>query len=144
MPQERHALEQESSNEASQRKIEDRGSRICKSREGIPEVAQAEQRAGGQQEKKECASVHQGWGEDTLAYDERRQRKEEKTSSGNLRSRSEPEAAADGDEGVSAHIQEINVMHAQVHTAAAKGNKYSVSEIDEKGFLKWLKRNSEG
>ena len=38
----------------------------------------------------------------------------------------------------------MNVMHVQVHTAAAKGNKYSVSEIDEKGFLKWLKQNNEG
>ena len=42
-----------------------------------------------------------------------------------------------------AHRQNINVMHAQVHTAAASGNKYSISEIDEKGFLRWLRENSE-
>lgn len=35
-------------------------------------------------------------------------------------------------------------MHAQVHSAATKGSRYSTSEIDEKGFLEWLKQNSEG
>ena len=35
-------------------------------------------------------------------------------------------------------------MHAQAHTAATKGRTYSVSEIDEKGFLKWLRQNNEG
>ena len=52
-------------------------------------------------------------------------------------------ATAEGKKGIPAHRQSINVMHAQVHTAATKGNKYSINEIDEKGFLNWLKQNSE-
>ena len=54
-------------------------------------------------------------------------------------SRCEPEATADGKDGIPVHRQGMNVIHAQVYSAATKGNKYSISEIDEKAFLKWLK-----
>ena len=101
MPQERHVLEQESDNEASQRKIEDRESE--NQEKGFLE--RLKQNGVGHQEKKEHASAHQGWDEDTLTYDETRKRKGEKTSSGNLRSRSEPEAAADGEEGAPARMR---------------------------------------
>ena len=34
--------------------------------------------------------------------------------------------------------RDISVMH--MHTGASKGNSHATSEIDEKGFLKWLKQ----
>ena len=73
---------------------------------------------------------------------EARQTKE-KASSEKLISKDE-EMTAGGEGVVPAHRQGISIMHAQVHTAAANGNKYSVSEIDEKGFLKWLRAEQRG
>ena len=77
---------------------------------------------------------------------ETNQMKQETSRSGSFISRCGPEgtdATAEGKKGIHSHRQSINAMHAQVHIAATKGNKYSVSEIDEKGFLKRLKQNSE-
>ena len=63
---------------------------------------------------------------------ETKQMKEKTSRSGSFMSRCGPDgtnATAEGKKGIPAHRQSINVMHAQVHTAATKGNKYSINEI---------------
>ena len=97
MPQERHALKQESGSEASQRKIEDRESE--NQRKETCEVERDKGTRKNDASTSEDNAMHrerhglkQGRGDET------RQRKEEKTSSGILMSRGEPEATADGKE----------------------------------------------